>query len=107
MIKKCILFLLVCIPFFALADETYLQTMSMLDFIMMLIFGMCRIAGIVFIFMSFVYYRRFRQNPHETPLNRVIWVLVLGLLIFFIPTLAEYNNIYSTMQTAGEEAPLT
>ncbi|MCD6048315.1 MAG: hypothetical protein K0S08_1962 [Gammaproteobacteria bacterium] len=94
-------------PLIALAqantESPYLDTMSMFSTISAIIFALCHIAGIIFIFMSIVYYRRYRQNPNETPLGRVLWVLVLGILIFCLPWAAAQNSIYQEMQSASEQ----
>jgi high-affinity K+ transport system ATPase subunit B len=85
------------------AESTYLDTMNLFSTISAIIFALCHIAGIVFAFMSVVYYRRYRQNPNETPISRVLWVLGLGILIFCLPWAAEQNSIYQEMQAASEQ----
>lgn len=85
----------------------YLGTLSTLNVIVTLLFALCHVVGIVFMFLSVVYFRRYRQNPNETPLSRVLWTLILGVLIFFVPWVGSNLEIYKTMQQASEEVPST
>lgn len=104
------IFLMSLFPFVVLAQESnspYLATMSMFDTISSIIFALCHIAGMIFFFMSMIYFRRYRQNPNETPISRVLWVLVLGLIIFFLPWVAEQNSIYQEMQNADQRVTQT
>ena len=90
------------LPLFACADSPYIGTMSMLDMMITLVFGLCRVTGIVFIILSLVYFRRFRQNAVETPLSRVLWTFFFGSIVFLFPFLAQYSSVYQNMQQAAQ-----
>ncbi len=92
---------------YAQADEIYGHTLDVVSDIIMIFFALAHVVGAVFIFMSFVYYRRFRQNSVETPISKVLWVLFFGIVLFCFPWVAEQLSIYQTIaQAAQQTTPL-
>ena len=76
------LILLVFLSNIAVADSVYLNTLSLVDNIASIFFAIAYIVGAAFAFMGLVYYRRFRQNANETPLSKVLWTFMLGVLLW-------------------------
>ena len=97
------LILLVFLSNIAVADSVYLNTLSLVDNIASIFFAIAYIVGAAFAFMGLVYYRRFRQNANETPLSKVLWTFMLGVLLFLFPLAAQQLDIYQTISSAEEQ----
>ena len=45
----------------------------------------CLIVGVACLFASIVKYVEYRRNPLATPLSKVIWFFIIGLLFLILP----------------------
>lgn len=79
--------------------------LSIMDIATNLTFGLCYVVGIILIFMTLVFFRRYRQNPVETPISKVFWTFLLGVVVFIFPFVAHTVGIYETMEEASEQNP--
>jgi hypothetical protein len=46
------------------------------------------VIGFVFVFGSLIRYHEHRKNPSQTPISRVVFLLIAGLVIGFFPYMA-------------------
>jgi len=46
--------------------------------------------GFVFVFGSFIRYHEHRKNPSQTPISKVVFLLIAGLVIGFFPYMADH-----------------
>lgn len=81
--------------------------LSVMDIATNLTFGLCYVVGVILAFMTLVFFRRYRQNPIETPISKVFWTFVLGAVVFVFPFVAHTVGIYQTMEEASEQDPST
>lgn len=84
--------------------QAYSNTMSMLSVSLNLLFGLCVITGVLFIGIAFTRYQQFRQNPSETPLNRVFFVLFFGVAMLFLPYVAKKATTHQVIQEVAVTA---
>ncbi len=80
----------------------YNSTMSVLSTSLSIIFSLCEITGVLFIGISFIRYQQYRQNPSETPLSRVLYVLLFGLILLILPNIAQKASIHTTIKEAAD-----
>jgi ABC-type spermidine/putrescine transport system permease subunit II len=95
---------------FASADELNMSVvstnvLSMTDMLSNLIFGLCYVMGITLAFMTLIFFRRYKQNPVETPLSKIFWTFFLAVVIFLLPFVARTMGIYQEMEDASEQSP--
>jgi hypothetical protein len=83
------------------------SVLSVADMVVNLIFGLCYTVGIIFGFMTLIFFRRYRQNPVETTLSKVIWIFFIGVIIFLLPFIAQSLNFYQTINNAAQQDPHT
>jgi len=84
--------------------SAYNDTMSVFSASLGLIFALCELTGVLFIGVGFVRWQQHRQNPSETPLSRVLYVLFFGLGMLILPYIAHKATINQTIETAAEQA---
>ena len=86
--------------------SAYNNTMSVVSVSRRLIFALCQLTGVLFIGMGLIRYQQYRQNPSETPLNRVLYVLLFGIAMLVLPYIAQKAEIQATINNdavaAGE-----
>ena len=83
--------------------QAYADTMSIVSVSTSLIFGLCIIVGVLFVGMGLVRYQQHRQNPSETPLSRVLYVLFFGILMLVLPYIAQKAVIYNVINSTADE----
>lgn len=102
-----------CLGLLAWADNSVTMAnvstgaLSVMDIATNLTFGMCYVVGVILAFMTLVFFRRYRQNPVETPLSKVFWTFALATVVFVFPFVAHTVGIYETMEEASEKDPST
>ncbi len=52
--------------------------------------GLFYVIGMVFIFGGFIRYYEHRKNPSQTPLGKVFFLLIAGIVIAFFPFTISY-----------------
>jgi RsiW-degrading membrane proteinase PrsW (M82 family) len=52
--------------------------------------AMFYVIGIAMVAASVMRYRDYRQNPLQTPISRVVFLLLAGLIIGFFPLMINY-----------------
>lgn len=102
-LKIALLLIGSCLVNTAMASA-YNETMSVFSASLGLIFALCELTGVLFIGISFVRYQQYRQNPSETPLSRVLYMLFFGLAMLILPYIAHQATINETIKTAAEES---
>jgi hypothetical protein len=84
--------------------QVYNNAMSLISVSLNLLFGLCVLVGVLFIGIALTRYQQFRQNPAETPLSRVLFVLFFGIALLVLPCIAQQESTHQVIQEAATSA---
>ncbi len=56
------------------------------------LYDLCYILGTAFVLGSIIRYKEHRNNPSQTPISRVIMLLIFGLILLVIPVLTQFSS---------------
>lgn len=84
--------------------QLYSNAMSGLSVGLNMIFGLCVLTGVLFIGIALTRYQQFRQNPAETPLGRVFFVLFFGIAMLILPYIAQKETTHQVIEEAAASA---
>lgn len=84
--------------------QVYNNAMSLISVSLNLLFGLCVLVGVLFIGIALTRYQQFRQNPAETPLGRVLFVLFFGIALLVLPYIAQQESTNQVIKEAASSA---
>lgn len=67
------------------------------SFLTKAIYAMCYVIGSSLILGSLMMYKMHRDNPIQTPMSRVIFLFLFGVVIVLIPIVAQLSEGASTV----------
>lgn len=50
------------------------------------------ILGASALLASILKYREYRRNPHATPLSKIVWLSIIGIVLLFLPLLYKLTD---------------
>ena len=74
------------------ASNRMLEPVSVLTDVM---YKICYVLGSTLILGSFIQYKAHRDNPSQVRLSQPIFLLIVGLVLIALPSLAQYSDAAS------------